>query len=397
MGAPSAEIWVCAACRSVNKARAKQCYNCRTPRDLAAVDPTQVAVTGHGQIRTVALPPFRSSRGRAVLASLLILAVAVLQVGSTVIGSGLVNDVLEGGSVTDPDLRMASNLSIAGIVLALIALVAWALWLSRVVTAMPALGLGYPAATGMTAFVENFIPFFNLIRVPAIVRDVVRRVDPMPGVGEALISAAWFGIFAGFVIPRVGGILSGLTSSTIVEAYRRALLVGAIATGIVFVGAVFLVALIWWIEIRIGRRRAEQLAAPAEATSAPVVTPAPVVTSAPVVTPAREPTVTATAPGPIEPATRPEPGTAVGATSLGASPLLSGPRLHVIVAVDGITAGVDGSTPEPVTIEELRGAASALAAAGGTAQVVTHDADPSSTATAAAISAALRAAGVPTT
>jgi hypothetical protein len=382
MPSNSADIWVCASCRSVNKARAKQCYNCRTPRDLAAVDPTQMEVTGHGQVRAVALPPFRSSRGRALLASVLILAVAVLQVVSTVVGSNLINGILDGGSVTDPDIRMIGNISIAGLAIALLALVAWAFWLSRVVTEMPALGLGYPAATGMTAFVENFIPFFNLIRVPAIVRDVVRRVDPMPGVGEALISAAFFGIFAGFVIPRVGGILSGLGASTLVDAYRRALVVEAVATGIVFVGAVFLVVLIWWIEIRITRRRAEQLAeAPVDASA---------------VSPTPAPAAIAEAPRPVESATVPAPGTVVGATALGASPLLSGPRLHVIVTASGITAGVDGSTPEPVTVEELHGAAPALATAGGTAQVVTSDADPSSTATAEAITASLRAAGIPT-
>lgn len=383
----SVDIWVCASCRSVNKARAKQCYNCRTPRDLAAVDPTQMEVTGHGQVRAIALPPFRSSRGRALLASVLILAVAILQVGSTVIGSNLVNDILAGGSLTDPDIRMVGNISLAGLVIALLALVAWAFWLSRVVTEMPALGLGYPAATGMTAFVENFIPFFNLIRVPAIVRDVVRRVDPMPGVGEALISAAFFGIFAGFLIPRIGGILSGLGASSLIEAYRRALLVEAVATGIVFVGAVFLVVLIWWIEVRIARRRAEQLAdAPLDAPTVASTT-----TSMP------ETAVVAPAPGTVAATTGREPGTAIGATALGASPLLSGPRLQVLVAASGITAAVDGSTPEPVTIEELQGAASALAAAGGTAQVVANDADPSTSATAEAITAALRAAGVPTT
>lgn len=387
MAGTSVDIWVCASCRSVNKARAKQCYNCRTPRDLAAVDPTQMEVTGHGQVRAVALPPFRSSRGRALLASVLILAVAILQVGSTVIGSNLVNDILAGGSLTDPDFRMIGNISLAGLVIALLALVAWAFWLSRVVTEMPALGLGYPAATGMTAFVENFIPFFNLIRVPAIVRDVVRRVDPMPGVGEALISAAFFGIFAGFLIPRIGGILSGMGASTLVEAYRRALLVEAVATGIVFVGAVFLVVLIWWIEIRIARRRAEQLA------DAPLGAPAVATTT----TPLPEAAVAAPTPSPVAATTGREPGTAVGATTLGASPVLSGPRLQVFVAASGITAGVDGSPPEPVTFEELQGAAPALAAAGGTAQVVANDTDPSTSATAEAITAALRAAGVPTT
>ena len=42
MSGTSADAWVCAKCRSVNNARAKQCYNCRTSRQLAAVDPSQL-------------------------------------------------------------------------------------------------------------------------------------------------------------------------------------------------------------------------------------------------------------------------------------------------------------------------------------------------------------------
>ena len=33
------DIWVCANCRSVNNLRAKQCYNCRTPKDRALTPP----------------------------------------------------------------------------------------------------------------------------------------------------------------------------------------------------------------------------------------------------------------------------------------------------------------------------------------------------------------------
>ena len=42
MSGMSADPWVCGNCRSVNNARAKQCYNCRTARHLAAVDPSQL-------------------------------------------------------------------------------------------------------------------------------------------------------------------------------------------------------------------------------------------------------------------------------------------------------------------------------------------------------------------
>jgi hypothetical protein len=128
-----------------------------------------------------------------------------------------------------------------------------------VVVAMPALGLGYPAANGLMAFVENFLPGLNLFRVPAIVRDVVRRVEPGSGRGEALIFAAWIGLLGGFVVPRLGAFL-GYGSDTLEGAVNNALLIQGVATGLVLVGAIFLVVLIWWIEARIARRRVIQLA-----------------------------------------------------------------------------------------------------------------------------------------
>jgi len=129
--------------------------------------------------------------------------------------------------------------------------------------------LGYPAASGLMAFVENFIPFFNLFRVPALVRDVVHRLEPGASRGEALIFAAWIGLLGGVIVPRV---LSFLTADI-----RTLVTISGIGTGLMLVGAIFLVALIWWVERRITRRRAVQLAegtAPTEAASAsPAVAP----------------------------------------------------------------------------------------------------------------------------
>jgi hypothetical protein len=142
----------------------------------------------------------------------------------------------------------------------LLALIAWSLWLSRTVTSMPALGLGYPAANGMMAFIENFVPVLNLYRVPAIVRDVVRRLEPKSGGdetmtrGEALVFAAWIGLFGGFIVPRVLGFFT--------SDIRTLLTISAIGTGFVVIGAIFLVVLIWWIEGRVLKRREAQLAAP---------------------------------------------------------------------------------------------------------------------------------------
>jgi len=274
MGALDGNIWVCAECRSINNEGAKQCYNCRTPRDLAAVDPATIQGTGHGKLRDIALPPFHSPRPYAALASIAILATAGIQVVYTLDFTSLVLQDLGGTPATDEQLRFMGMIGLVTLAIGVIALVTWSLWLSRAVTAMPALGLGYPAATGVTAFVENFLPGLNLLRVPAIVRDVVRRVESGPNRGEALIFAAWIGLLGGFVVPRVFGIVNGLSAETEEAALRTQLTIQGISIGLVLVGAIFLVALIWWIEERIARRREAQLAAIDAATAGATPEPA---------------------------------------------------------------------------------------------------------------------------
>jgi hypothetical protein len=261
MGALDGNIWVCGECRSINNEGAKQCYNCRTPRERAAVDPATIDPSSHGKLREIALPAFHSPRPFAALASILILATAGMQVVYTLDFSSLLLQTLGGTAATDEQVRFMGTIGLVTVAVSILALVAWSLWLSRAVTAMPALGLGYPAATGLTAFVENFLPGLNLLRVPAIVRDVVRRVEPGSYRGEALIFAAWIGLIGGFVVPRVFGLLNGLTAETEDAALRTQLTIQGVAIGLVLVGAVFLVWLIWWIEERISRRRQAQLAA----------------------------------------------------------------------------------------------------------------------------------------
>ena len=264
MSTLAGEFWVCGQCRSINNAGAKQCYNCRTPKDRAAVDPATIDPTSHGQVREIELPAFRSSRWAALLASILILVVAGMQIIQWNLAATLLEQMLGGVDATEEQFLYLGSVGIFAFGVALLALISWSLWLSRTVTSMPALGLGYPAASGLMAFVENFIPFFNLFRVPALVRDVVHRLEPGAGRGEALIFAAWIGLLGGYIVPRV---LSFLTADI-----RTLVTIGGIGTGLMLVGAIFLVALIWWIEGRIARRRAAQLAdgtAPTEAASAP--------------------------------------------------------------------------------------------------------------------------------
>jgi hypothetical protein len=258
MSTLAGDFWVCGDCRSINNAGARQCYNCRTPRDRAAVDPSAIDPSTHGRLREIELPEFRSSRWAAALASILILVAAALQVAQFSLASQLLNQQLGGIDATEEQWAYVGSFLIVALGITLLALIAWALWLSRTVTSMPALGLGYPAANGMMAFIENFIPVLNLWRVPAIVRDVVWRLEPKTGGdetmtrGEALVFGAWVGLFGGYIVPRVLGFFT--------SDIRTLLTISAIGTGLVLIGAIFMVVLIWWIEGRILTRRQAQLA-----------------------------------------------------------------------------------------------------------------------------------------
>lgn len=403
------DIWICANCRSVNKARSKQCYKCRTPSALGAVDPTTMAVTGHGQVREVALPKFKASRVRALLASVLILVVAGMQVVSLLVVSSAFEDFVAGRTISEDQFRAMGGVGLASLGIAVVALVGWAAWLSRVVSEMPALGLGYPSTSGFMAFYENLIPFYNLLRVPAIVRDVVRRLDPHPGRAEALIAAAWVGIFGGYAIGRIGGIFLGFTADSELTEVRDAIVVSGISTGFVVIGALFLVWAIWWIEIRIAQRRRAQLASEVAAPPiAPVAAPIAPVTAA--TGDARWPKVVA----PIKSAATPDGSASTPVASL-ATPIVpevearssgpqpddvagSGPSPHLVIRVDadgGLEADLDGET-EALTVDGVRALAGALSRAGGSATV--HVLVPGATADEAGhgIVDILRDEGVPT-
>jgi hypothetical protein len=252
------DFWVCGDCRSINNAGAGQCYNCRSSRDAAAVDPADIDKPSTAT-RATDVPEFRSSRSVAALASILILGVAVMQVIQTVVTTSLFVQELGGRAATDEQNRYVTNLMILTLGVGALALIGWGLWLSRTVTSMPALGLGEPPVTGLRAFVETFIPVLDLVRVPAIVRDIVTRLDPAGGRMHVLGFAAWVGLLVGFAVPRISRFILDLGGATSDEAMRSQLLLDALGTVVVVTSAIFLVALIWWVEGRVQRRRVSQL------------------------------------------------------------------------------------------------------------------------------------------
>ncbi len=401
------DIWVCSTCSSINRQRNDRCYKCGAKQSEATGALADTRTTRAIQSR--AAVRYRGSLLRAIVAAAFILAVAVLSV--IVLNESLdavrylrdqIPDILQTGIIDEAELARRSAGAVvpaaAQAISAVGALLFFAAWLSRVIANIPALGGGTPGTTPTRAFIYPLIPIWNLFKVPPMIQDALYRLDPKAG-GFFMILIAWVGLVGSWIVGYVVGVWVNLRVSSVMtnaqtlgeaidgiqQAYDIQVIVDIVTTLMVAGGAIVLVLVMFRIESRARARDREVRQA---FSAAMANADAPVTLSRTSPTPA--------APMAAVPAAA-APGTAVGATALGASPLLSGPRLHVIVAADGITAGVDGSTPERVTVEELQGAAAALAAAGGTAQVVTRDGDPSSAGTAEAIAAALRAAGVPTT
>jgi hypothetical protein len=258
MSTLAGDFWVCGTCRSINNAGANQCYNCRAPRDVAEVDPATIdAPAPTTAAETVAVPEFRSSRPIALLASILILAVVGMQIVYTLVWS---NAYLAGTAPGVDAQRFVDTVGVLTLGIGALALIAWALWLSRAVTAMPALGLGTPSTTGMMAFIWSIVPVANLVQVPPIVRDVIVRLGPDTKRSGALIAAAWVGLIVGFVGPWLAWfLLFGGGSALPASAAQSQLLLQVIGTGLVLASATVLVALIWWVEARIQRWRSAQL------------------------------------------------------------------------------------------------------------------------------------------
>jgi hypothetical protein len=263
----SAQPWVCSSCRSVNQPREKRCYSCRTPRDLVEADPKTLLVAGAGSTPSGQPKPvgtFRSSGDLAFLTQVLIVAALAVSVVGLVLGTDVVGR-LEGLEESDASLSLVALVGGLGVIVAGAALVAFALWLSRVVANVPAIGLGWPNVTPSSAIFESIIPGVNLYRVPAILRDVVNRLEPA-GPGDALIAATWLGLVGGVLLPRAANLALVFLIGSTDDFAQLLILVRQVALGLTVGGGIMLIALIQWVETRMERRAAEQ-----PATSAPAV------------------------------------------------------------------------------------------------------------------------------
>ena len=106
----------------------------------------------------------------------------------------------------------------AHFVLAALALLAFATWLSRVISNIPVLGGGTPGTTPTKAFIYPLIPIWNLIKTPGMIQDALYRLDPQAG-GFFMVLIAWIGLVGSWLISFIAGwVLSAMLVGDLLDA-----------------------------------------------------------------------------------------------------------------------------------------------------------------------------------
>lgn len=190
------DLWACRVCRSINSRRSNRCYSCHTPREAAAVNPTDLPTTGQA-------PPvehkgtYRSTETLAVVVTLAAVAFILATLAVTYL-LWQVADLRSAGERAESDALFEglTPLFVLAPALGIAALVAYAAWIRGVVANLPALGLGYSRVSPQMAFIEPLIPGFNLYALPARVGEVLRKLDdkgpglPLLGLSFILVIGA---------------------------------------------------------------------------------------------------------------------------------------------------------------------------------------------------------------
>lgn len=147
-------------------------------------------------------------------------------------------------------------------VFGVLALLAYAAWISRVVSNLPAIGLGYSRVSATMAFMEPLIPGFNLYALPARLGEVLKKLDEK-GPGIPLLGLAAI-LFIGPAIAAAVAIRISRELETTADFLRTSGFILFIAFVFQAMGLLIGVYLIWQVE-RMARARAEDQAGKARA------------------------------------------------------------------------------------------------------------------------------------
>jgi Domain of unknown function (DUF4328) len=284
------DIWVCSQCSSVNRSRSSGCYKCKAPQSQATGAMAGVRV--ESAIANRMYVRYRSGRFLFVMAAGLILAVAGLGLLLTLASladiddaRGVIAALASGATVDDAAILERSNRladpELVHLGLAIAAVIAFGLWLSRVISNIPALGGGRPGTTPTRAFVYTLIPVWNLFKVPGMIQDALYRLDSRAG-GFWMVMIAWFGLVGSWIVAFFANIVIGISLASDIEraveaksrqaagdallgALDQTVVVGVVTSVMVVVGAVILVLVMARIERR-ARVRDKEIRIAAAAT-----------------------------------------------------------------------------------------------------------------------------------
>ena len=227
---------------------------------------------------------YQGSTLRFYLAATLIVAVAALGVAILIASLADVEftrqqlvTLTAGGATNDAELlRRADRLVLPSLIrfgLMVAAIVAFAAWLSRVITNVPTLGGGLPSTTPTRAFIYPLIPLWNLIKVPGMVQDALYRLEPQAG-GFFMVLLAWFGLVGSWIVSLLGGWVIAFTMTrdvlaaaairspdlalaALLRAFDQSVLLEVVTSLMVAAGAIVLVLVMARIERRARTRDAE--------------------------------------------------------------------------------------------------------------------------------------------
>ena len=251
------DIWVCGPCRSVNDARHRRCYRCDVPRTAAnltaASDAIRASTVGRdaGTRAVVALTaaPYRQTWPVAVSAAVLIAIATILSAlharAFTVLGASTARYI-----AGNPAWETAMDLSVVLLGVFVLAFLAWSVWLALIVRNVPALTGRQPRYSALGAFASAFIPFLNLERPQAVIRNVLGLLAPDRGWPRLVVLGWWAAILLTYAAPLVLAFARGRRSMASIAAGLE------VRVPFLFAAAVLAIVVIVLVEVE--QRRALQ-------------------------------------------------------------------------------------------------------------------------------------------
>jgi Cof subfamily protein (haloacid dehalogenase superfamily) len=187
----------------------------------------------------------------------LIALFAVIQDG---LGFGVLEDARIGLLTADEAISYdagVAHLATAGLVMSLVAAIAFLAWLSRTVDNIPVLRGGTPSVTPLWSIGWWFVPIANLVKPYQIVREVHDRLGAgAESRGDWVIPAWWITFLVGRAVTGIAQLVSQPINPDAPDlgAMARSFSVRGIADSLTFVGALLALAVVLRIQWRVDMR-----------------------------------------------------------------------------------------------------------------------------------------------